>query len=98
VRANGHVAIFTVFKTSKMAQTFDETLNVLEDETVDVDDAGISTDEEEDLDRRLATSDSEPRQVFICSWRTDVVEDSSVTTTCELAKIMFIHSRRGRRI
>ena len=66
MRANGQVAIFTVLKTSKMAQTFDETLNALEVETVDVDDAGISTDEEEDLDRRLATSDCEPRQVFIC--------------------------------
>jgi hypothetical protein len=55
-----------------MASSFDEILSALEDKNFDIDDAGISTDEEDDLDRQLATSDSDRRQVFICL-RTDVV-------------------------
>jgi hypothetical protein len=41
---------------------FDAVLDLLDNENNNSDSGGISSDEEEDLDRRLAAS----RQVFIC--------------------------------
>ena len=49
-----------------MAQNFDEVSQDIEAENVDIDDVGISSDEEEDLDRCMESSGSELRQVFVC--------------------------------
>ncbi|CAB3977250.1 Hypothetical predicted protein [Paramuricea clavata] len=49
-----------------MAVNFAEVLQCIEDQNDDSNTGGISSDEEEDLDRRLAASDSDIRQVFIC--------------------------------
>jgi hypothetical protein len=49
-----------------MAMTMDAILNSIYDETMPIEAAGISSDEEEDLDSRLGMSDSDPRQVFTC--------------------------------
>ena len=50
-----------------MAQlTFEQVLEALEDANFEVDNAGISSDEEEDLDRLLESSSDDERQVFIC--------------------------------
>ena len=69
LRCNDRVAIFPDLISRIMASS---TLNLssviqqLEDEYNDSDNGGISSGEEEDLDRRLAASDSDFRQVFIC--------------------------------
>jgi hypothetical protein len=47
-----------------MALNLDEVLNAISNENFEFDVPGISSDEEEDLDRRLAMSDSDSRQVF----------------------------------
>ncbi len=39
------------FQTTNMAQNFDEVSQGIEAENVDIDDVGISSDEEEDMDR-----------------------------------------------
>ena len=49
-----------------MALSLDQVLNALEEDNFDIDDAGISSDEEEDLDRCLESSGNDSRQVFIC--------------------------------
>jgi hypothetical protein len=49
-----------------MALTIDTVLDQLNDEMFGFEASGISSDEEEDLDRRLAMSDSDARQVFTC--------------------------------
>ena len=67
------IAIFAVLETTNMAMTFDEVLNALDDDNFGIDDAGISSEEEEDLDRRLESSGNDSRQVFICFYRTNVV-------------------------
>ena len=69
MRCNDRVAIFPDLISRIMASS---TLNLssviqqLEEEYNDSDNGGISSGEEEDLDRRLAASDSDFRQVFIC--------------------------------
>ncbi len=52
-----------------MAQNFDEVSQGIEAENVDIDDVGISSDEEEDLDRCMESSGSELRQVFVCFYK-----------------------------
>ena len=47
-----------------MALNLDEVLNALSNENFEFDVPGISSDEEEDLDRRLAMSDSDSKQYF----------------------------------
>ncbi len=66
VASNDHVAVFAVFKTTKMALTVDDVINALENDNYEVSDAGISSDEEEELDRYLESSGDDSRQVFIC--------------------------------
>jgi hypothetical protein len=48
-----------------MVLSMDAILDSIYDETMPIEAAGISSDEE-DLDRRLGMSDSDPRQVFTC--------------------------------
>ena len=52
---------------------FDAVLDLLDNENNNSDSSGISSDEEEDLNRLLAASDSDSRQVFICFERKDVI-------------------------
>ena len=76
MRSNGRVAIFADLEFAIMASTnfhVDDVLEALENAHLTNEDGGISTDEEDDLDRQLETSDSDQRQVFICFQRTDVV-------------------------
>ena len=49
-----------------MALNFDDVLEAIGNENFEFDVPGISSDEEEDLDRRLEMSDSDSRQVFTC--------------------------------
>jgi hypothetical protein len=49
-----------------MAFNIDAVIDTLSHETFGFEATGISSDEEEDLDRRLAMSDSDSRQVFTC--------------------------------
>ncbi|CAB4009144.1 Hypothetical predicted protein, partial [Paramuricea clavata] len=46
----------------QMAYTLDAVIEAIDNETFALDASGISSDEEEDLDRRLVMSDSDPRQ------------------------------------
>jgi hypothetical protein len=55
-----------VFLKYKMAINFDQVLDAIDNENFEFDVPGISSDEEEDLDRRLEMSDSDSRQVFTC--------------------------------
>jgi predicted patatin/cPLA2 family phospholipase len=55
-----------IFLKYKMALNLDDVLNAISNENFAFDATGISSDEEEDLDRRLAMSDSDARQVFSC--------------------------------
>jgi hypothetical protein len=47
-----------------MALNLDDVLNAISNENFEFDVPGISSDEEEDLDRRLAMSDNDSKQVF----------------------------------
>ena len=49
-----------------MALTLDAVIDAISNENFALDASGISSDEEEDLDRRLEMSDSDPGQVFSC--------------------------------
>ena len=53
-----------IFLKYKMATNFDQVLEAIGNENFEFNFAGISSDEEEDLDRRLEMSDSDSRQVF----------------------------------
>jgi hypothetical protein len=64
-RTNGMLPSF-VFLKYKMAINFDQVLDAIGNENFEFDVPGISSDEEEDLDRRLEMSDSDSRQVFTC--------------------------------
>jgi hypothetical protein len=55
-----------VFLKYMMAINFDQVLDAIGNENFEFDVPGISSDEEEDLDRRLEMSDSDSRQVFTC--------------------------------
>ena len=55
-----------IFLKYKMALNFDDVLEAIGNENFEFDVPGISSDEEEDLDRRLEMSDSDSRQVFTC--------------------------------
>ena len=52
-RARCHVV---VLETTKMALNVQDVINAIYDENFETDDAGISSDEEEDLDRLLESS------------------------------------------
>ena len=49
-----------------MALNLDDVLDAISNETFAFDATGISSDEEEDLDRRLEMLDGDSRQVFTC--------------------------------
>jgi hypothetical protein len=55
-----------IFLKFKMALNLEDVLEAIGNENVAFDALGISSDEEEDLDRRLEMSDSDSRQVFTC--------------------------------